>query len=53
MSLILPGLYIGDIDNAQLKEGLDYMKCTHILCATNTIGPVFPDVRKSLRSDPL
>ena len=44
MTEILPGLFLGDIDNAQLRDGLDYIKCTHILCVTNTIGPVFPDV---------
>jgi len=44
MSLILPGLYIGDIELARNKETLDYMKCTHILVTTNTIDPLFPEV---------
>ena len=44
MSQILPRLYLGDMELAKDREGLNLIKCTHILCVTNSIGEVFPGV---------
>ena len=44
MNQVLPGLFLGDIEAAQNREALDYIKCTHVLVATNSIDPCFPDV---------
>ena len=47
MSQILPCLFLGDIEVARNKETLQYINCTHILMATNTFDPFFPDVHPS------
>ncbi|CDW81690.1 dual specificity protein phosphatase 12 [Stylonychia lemnae] len=44
MSLILPRLYLGDIEIAESLDTLKDMKVTHILCTTCTIDDKYPDV---------
>lgn len=45
MSQILPGLFLGDIENAKNKETLDFIKVRYILQVTNSCKPFFPEVR--------
>ncbi len=47
MSQILPGLFLGDIENAKNKETLDYINVKYILQVTNSCKPFFPEVRKN------
>ena len=44
MSQILPGLFLGDIELAKNLETLQYIECRHILCATNSYEPFYPEV---------
>ena len=44
MSLIVPGLYLGNMQFAQDKEGLLSIECKSILHVTNTFKPAFPEV---------
>ena len=44
MTQILPKLFLGDIEVAQSKESLKQIQVTHILCVTNTIDDLFPEV---------
>ena len=45
MSLILPRLYLGDIELAESIETLKHINVTHILCATCTIADKYPEVK--------
>jgi hypothetical protein len=47
MSQILPGLFLGDMENAKNKETLDFIKVKYILQVTNSCKPFFPEVSTS------
>ena len=50
MTQILPDLFLGDMELAKNKDGLDYIKCTHVLQTTNAMEPSFPEVLLKLNN---